>query len=392
MNLRSYAGEVRARDQVAVAAKISGRIEELRVRVGDRVKAGDVIAVLDHQTVDAQVKQAEADLATAEANLKKVEGGPRPEQVAIAQAALDSAKAKLDALMDGPTREEAAAAEAEVASAQAKLNQTLTGTPKEEIKVLEGQLELAKRDRIYQEAVADVNLNPFGGKLPTTYTYTVRGGVLETYDQKVQIASDQLEAKRAPPGPDKVAELKAAVDSAKAKLDKLTAKPKPSDIAQLQSAVNAAQAQLDLAKAPYTEYDLAVTRAAVTKAQAALQLARAQQAEAFLRSPVDGLVVSRDLGVGALPAAGSPVVTLVSQELEVVFSVEEKGLGLVAKGMPVLIITWGTQNSEIRGEVSSLAPAVKTSTRTFDVYVTVNPGSTLVPGMFVTVSLPEGRP
>jgi HlyD family secretion protein len=70
-------------DDSAVAVKPTGRILEVRVREGDRVKTGDIIAVLDDQqirdredqaqgqsNVDAQgrVRQAEADLAASEAD------------------------------------------------------------------------------------------------------------------------------------------------------------------------------------------------------------------------------------------------------------------------------------------------------------------------------------
>ncbi len=389
VRLRTYSGEVRAKDQVAVVSKLSGRVEELRVRVGDKVKAGDVLAVLEHQTLDAQLKQAEAALAAAEANLKKAEEG-RPRQIAIAEAALAVAQAKLDGLLGGPTKEQVASAMAAVAAAQAKLGQSLAGPTKEQIKLAESQLELAKRQRLYQEASADVSLNPGGSSRSSNYSYRMYGGTLDIYDQQIQIASDQLELLKAPPSPEAVAQLKAAVDAAQAQLDMLTAKPKSSDIAQLESAVATAQAQLELVKPPFANYELETTRAAVAQAQAALQLAQAQQAEAFLRSPINGFVASKDLGVGTLASPGTTVVTVVSEDIEIVFAAEEKTAGQIAKGMNVSVNTTAFQGSVVQGEVTAVSPAANRSTRTFDVYVAVNglsPG--LRPGMFVNVSVPE---
>ncbi|MBI4330357.1 MAG: efflux RND transporter periplasmic adaptor subunit [Chloroflexi bacterium] len=392
ISLRSYAGEVRARDTVAITPRTSGRIEEVRVRVGDRVKAGDVVAVLDHTLLDAQVRQAEAVLASRESDLRKLEAGARPEQIAAAQADLDAARAKLDALLSGPTREQIAAAEANLAKTRAKLDQRLAGPTREQIKAAENDLEAAKRDRAYQESLSDISLNPIGaagaGKLPN-YTPEMRSGVLSIYDQKIQIAADKLEALKAPPMLEELAQLRADVDAAVAQLQALTAKPKASDVAERQSAINSAQAKLDLAKAPYTEYDLAKSRADVAQARASLELSRATRAEAFLIAPVDGFVSTRDFAPGALALTNSAIATIVSQDVEVVLSVEEKALGMINKGMPVSIAIWGSQAGEVRGEVASLAPAVKITTRTFDVYVTVSPGSPLVPGMFVTVTLPE---
>src|SRR5262245_44035332 len=53
-------------DDSAVAAKIAGRILEVRVREGDNVKAGDVIAVLDDRQVQSRHDQAQAALTAAE--------------------------------------------------------------------------------------------------------------------------------------------------------------------------------------------------------------------------------------------------------------------------------------------------------------------------------------
>lgn len=386
--LRTYAGEVRAKDQVAIVSKTSGRVEEVRVRVGDSIKAGEIIAVLEHQTLDAQVKQAEAALAAAEANMKKAEEG-RPRQITIAEAALATAQAKLDGLLAGATKEQVASATAAVAAAQAKLDQSLAGATKEQIKVAESQLELAKRQRLYQEAQANISMSSIGGRLPS-YNYEVWAGVMGVYDQQVQIASDQLELLKAPASPQAIAQLKAAVDAAQAQLDMLIAKPKSSDVAQLESAVATAQAQLELVKPPFANYELETSKAAVAQAKAALLLAQVQQAEAFLRSPINGMVSTRDLSIGALASPGTTVATVVSEDIEIVFAVEEKKSGQIVKGLKVSVITSTQMGSTFPGEVTAVSPAANRNTRTFDVYVTSSGSpTTLRPGMFVSVAVPE---
>ncbi len=384
--LRTYSGEVRAKDQVSVTSKVSGRIEQIKVRAGDAVKAGEVLVVLEHSALDAAVKQAEATVASKEANLKKVQGGPRPEAVAAVQADLDSAKAKLDALLAGPTPEQVNDKQAALGSAQAKLAQRLAGPTKEQIQEKQDTLEMAKRDRLYQEAYADVQVSQALGKMPT-YSFSMREGLLGQYDQKIQIAAHQLDTLLAPPSPDEIAQLQAAVDQAKAQVDILTAKPKAADIAQLQSAIDKAKAQLDLAKNPYTDYDLAVAQSDVALARAALDAAQVQQAESFLHSPVDGYVLTRDLAPGSMAPVAASVLTVVSREVEVVFSAEEKALGQVAPGKTVSLTTVAA--TDIPGEITAVAPAANRATRTFDVYVKADASKGLVPGMFATVSLPQ---
>ncbi|MDP2953126.1 MAG: biotin/lipoyl-binding protein, partial [Chloroflexota bacterium] len=65
----SYTGDVRPQAQVSIAAKMPGRLQEVKVDVGDSVKKGDLLAVLEHSALDAQVKQAEAAVALARAKL-----------------------------------------------------------------------------------------------------------------------------------------------------------------------------------------------------------------------------------------------------------------------------------------------------------------------------------
>jgi HlyD family secretion protein len=51
--------------EVDVATKLPGRLEEVRVREGDRVEPGQVVAVLDTDALEAQQRQAQAELRRA---------------------------------------------------------------------------------------------------------------------------------------------------------------------------------------------------------------------------------------------------------------------------------------------------------------------------------------
>ncbi|HYG68982.1 MAG TPA: biotin/lipoyl-binding protein, partial [Anaeromyxobacteraceae bacterium] len=62
-------GTIRARNEVEIHPELSGRIETLHARVGDRVRAGQVLAVIDHDELAWQAKAADAAVAIARANL-----------------------------------------------------------------------------------------------------------------------------------------------------------------------------------------------------------------------------------------------------------------------------------------------------------------------------------
>jgi RND family efflux transporter MFP subunit len=64
-SIREFVGIVRARHETDLAFRVSGKVIARLVNVGDRVRAGDVIAQLDPHDLRLQVESAEAELAAA---------------------------------------------------------------------------------------------------------------------------------------------------------------------------------------------------------------------------------------------------------------------------------------------------------------------------------------
>ena len=64
-------GYVVARTRASVAAKLAGRIAELRVSEGSKLNKGEIIAILDNADYQAQAAQAEAALLTSRADLSE---------------------------------------------------------------------------------------------------------------------------------------------------------------------------------------------------------------------------------------------------------------------------------------------------------------------------------
>ena len=89
-------GNLISANQSTLAFQSAGRIKDIRVKEGDHVKAGDVIATLDTTSLDAQVVQAQATLDSAIANLAKVKAGSTIDDLTVAKAAVDRAKSAVD--------------------------------------------------------------------------------------------------------------------------------------------------------------------------------------------------------------------------------------------------------------------------------------------------------
>ena len=79
-----------------VSSKVPSRVKELRVQAGDKVKAGDTLAIMDSPEVKAKMQQAEAAEAAAKAIEQKAQNGARRQEIQGAYELWQKAKAGLD--------------------------------------------------------------------------------------------------------------------------------------------------------------------------------------------------------------------------------------------------------------------------------------------------------
>jgi HlyD family secretion protein len=84
-------GTVEATD-AQIGFEVPGRIHHVTVREGDAVEAGTLVATLDPAEANARRAQAQAGLRAAQAVLRELESGARPEEIAQAQAAFEAAR------------------------------------------------------------------------------------------------------------------------------------------------------------------------------------------------------------------------------------------------------------------------------------------------------------
>jgi len=82
-------------EEVRVSAQIGGRLDRVLVEEGDRVTAGQVLAIIDNHDYRARVASAEATLHLREAELRRVVNGARSQERQEAAAALAEADAVL---------------------------------------------------------------------------------------------------------------------------------------------------------------------------------------------------------------------------------------------------------------------------------------------------------
>jgi membrane fusion protein (multidrug efflux system) len=88
-------GDVLAAARVEVFPKVEGHLRELRVEEGDRVRAGQEIASIFDDDLQAAVARAKAQLQALRAEWAQMQAGARPEEIAQAVDRVESTKAEL---------------------------------------------------------------------------------------------------------------------------------------------------------------------------------------------------------------------------------------------------------------------------------------------------------
>ncbi len=92
--LTTYPGTLKAAETVALAFRVSGPLEEVSIKPGDRVAHGDVLMRIDPRDFENAVSAATAALDSATAKLSAMKAGARTEDLRALEAKMDSAVAR----------------------------------------------------------------------------------------------------------------------------------------------------------------------------------------------------------------------------------------------------------------------------------------------------------
>jgi HlyD family secretion protein len=158
-----------------------------------------------------------------------------------------------------------------------------------------------------------------------------------------------------------------------------------------------AQSDVDAAQ---TAYDLAVAgqksaEAVVTQSSGALKIAQTNLAYTTIRSPVDGIVISRSVDVGQTVAASfqTPTLFSIAQDLtkmQIDTNVDEADIGRAVKGQTVVFTVDAWPAKTFTGVVSQVrnAPIITQNVVTYDVVILVDNRELLLkPGMTTNVTI-----
>jgi HlyD family secretion protein len=337
-NTVTATGTLQAVTTVQVGSQASGTISALYADYNSIVKKGQVIAQLDPAVSKAQVDQARANLQQAQASLQQARAA-----VANSRAGVSDAQAR-----------------AQAASSTAQNNQAGVDAARANLAVLKAQQDDALSYLKQQEAL-------------------VQSGIIAQRDLDVAQTAYQTAQAKYDQG---VAQLNQAILSQQMAAG--------SGIAQSQAQVQQSQAGVQQSQA-----QVQAAEAQVQQAAAALQLAEVNLAHTTITSPIDGIVVSRDVNVGQTVAASLSAPTLFTiandlTKMQVIANIDQADIGVVENAKSVKFSVDAFPGKDFDGKIEQmrLNPETVQNVVTYNVVIDVdNPEQQLKPGMTANLTI-----
>lgn len=386
--------------EAKVAAQVSGRLERVFVRTGQRVKAGELLATVSRtdlqalaqqseagvreaeREVDAlraeretrarnlplQEQKAEADLAAAEAHLALLRAGSRPEEVERAEAAVQAEQAELDRLRAGSRPQEVAQAEAAVRDARANRDAL--------------QKDAARKRSLYEKGIV-------AAKEAERAEADLAAGQanLEQKEQALSLA-------KAGSRPEEIRAQENRVKEAQAQLRQARAGNRPEEIREAEAALIGARTAVEQARASRAELRalddrIASARARVDAARQQTRAARVTAGRTEIRAPIAGVVTQLLARSGEGVSEQSPVAQILNTTAyRAVLEIPASHRAEAQPGTPVEVRVPGLAGSRFNGSIRTLLAAANTETGFLPAEVWISdPQHRLAQGMAVDAVL-----
>jgi multidrug resistance efflux pump len=291
--------------EVRLSSRVGGRVAKVYVDDGDVLQAGDKVVELEMPELDSQRAQLVAQKQAQEAILKKLENGPRVEEIAAAQAAFDAAAARLARMKRGFRVEETEQVSAELASAKAELDNA--------------RIEMERERGLLERAA------------------TSKG----SYD-----AAES-----------RYGRLRGQVESLAAKLRMYERGYREEEIAESVAEAARLKANLDLLKAGTREEEIDEAKAQVAQLNAKIDELDVMRAERTVIAPEKCVVQIVNVRPGDIAAPNRPVaLVLRADDLWVKAYISEVDLGRIKTGHQVEVTMDTFPDRRFQGEVTYIAP------------------------------------
>jgi RND family efflux transporter MFP subunit len=365
------AGQVVPATEVNLGFDEAGTLDELLVKVGDQVQAGEVIARLETNQSEDEIA-----LALAEAELNALTSQQALDdiydsiQIDSAQALLEveAAQLALEDLLSGDLRQAQALqalaeAEEEVSQAERTYNATRSTSSQTTIDAAYAELVLAEKKLRDQEAKfddyankPDEDLGKANAQLKLSAAQAEYDNATRYYNAVTGTGSElELELSAAD-----LATAQAMLAEAERDYERIKDGPTPGEIALAEANLALAEAKYETLQDGVDPAEVALAEANLANAQARLDVAREDQALVNLLAPMDGTVMSINASVGEAVGTNAIIVMVDLQQPVLEVYLDEADLDKVAVGFEVEVVFDSLPDELYTGQITEVSPSLQT--------------------------------
>ena len=399
----NLSGTVNAKAKVTIFPRVAGQIINLPVEVGQKVTKGDLLAVVEYEELELNLRQAKASYRAAKAVYQQAQQLAKTQvesQVVQAQAGLSAAEISLQQVRDlseTRTKSQIQQAEAGLASLRANLEKIKRGAREEDHKQAEASVNQAKANLISAENNSERMQQLFQDGAISLQSFENAETQLDISKAQYQMTLEQQKLIKKGAQEEDIEAMEAQVQQAKAALDLARAssetKSWEKDIALAESQIEAAKAGFKTAQLALDigswEVEIISTETRMIQAQTALDLAKKRLDDASIRASISGVISARNLDLGGMAASTTPVFEIVEMDqVKVIVNVIESDLNKIELGRQVTIEV-DALSEAVEGQISQISPTLDLASRSVKVEIRVdNRNVQLKPGMFAKVRIP----
>lgn len=366
----SATGQVIAPDEISLGFDQSGTLSDLLVKVGDKVKAGDVLARMDtgnsEQDVALALAEAQLNVVTAQQNLDDLYANADSD-AANALKAVEDAQAALDDLQNSATTQAEALqtltqAQQDLATAQQAYNNKRSTASQAVIDEAYAKLVLAKKDYEDQkEKFNDYAKKPdsdpekAAAQLKFSAAEQAYKSALSYYNSATGTGS-QLDQEVTSAD---LAAAQAKVDDAQREYDRVKDGPTPGELALAKANLASAQAKYTTLKDGPDPAQVELDKAQLADAQAKLEVAKQDSAVQELTAPMDGTILSIDANIGDSVGTGSLISMADLSQPVLQIYLDETDMDKVGVGYEADVTFDALPDSTFTGHVTEVSPSLQ---------------------------------
>ena len=399
----NLSGTIMPNAKVSIFSKMAGQIVKMPVEVGQQVNKGDLLAVIEHEELLLNKRQAQAAYRSAEAAYNQVQKLARIQiegQVAQAQASVSAAETSLQQVKDlSETRAKSQIQQAEsgLASLQANLEKIKRGARAEDRQQAQAAVDQAKASLSNAKSNFERLQQLFEDGAISLQSFESSQTQLDISKAQYQMALEQQKLIEKGAQVEDIQSMEAQVEQAKAALSlaQVSSQTKSweKDIALSKSQVEAAKAGLRTAQssleAKSWEVEIIAAETQMIRAQTTLNLVNKQLSDSSIEATITGVISARNFDLGSMAVPNVALFEIVQMEqLKVIINVIESDLAKISLGREVTINV-DVSNTDIFGEIIRISPTLDLVSRSASVEIKVdNTIGQLKPGMFAKVNIP----